>query len=33
MPDDGRVKMSTFIPLKTRKRGAGKVVVRPNGQP
>ena len=30
---DGRqVKLSTFIPLKIRKRGASKVVVRPDGQ-
>lgn len=32
MPDDGRVKMSTFDPLKTRQRGASKVVVRPDGR-
>lgn len=30
--DGGQVKMSTFIPLKIRKRGACKVVVRPGGQ-
>lgn len=30
--DGGQVKLSTFIPLKIRKRGAGKVVVRPDGQ-
>ena len=30
--DGGRVKLSTFIPLKIRKRGASKVVVRPDGQ-
>ena len=30
--DGGQVKLSTFIPLKIRKRGASKVVVRPNGQ-
>ena len=29
--DGGQVKLSTFIPLKIRKRGAGKVVVRPDG--
>ena len=29
--DGGEVKLSTFIPLKIRKRGAIKVVVRPNG--
>ena len=28
----GQVKLSTFIPLKIRKRGGSKVVVRPNGQ-
>jgi hypothetical protein len=28
---DGQVKLSTFIPLKIRKRGASKVVVRPDG--
>jgi len=28
----GQVKLSTFIPLKIRKRGASKVVVRPDGQ-
>jgi hypothetical protein len=27
----GEVKLSTFIPLKIRKRGASKVVVRPDG--
>lgn len=30
--DGGQVKLSTFIPLKIRKRGGSKVVVRPNGQ-
>jgi hypothetical protein len=30
--DDGRVKFSTFIPLKIRKRGVSKVVIRPDGQ-
>lgn len=30
--DGGRVKLSTFIPLKIRKRGGCKVVVRPDGQ-
>ena len=30
--DGGQVKLSSFIPLKIRKRGASKVVVRPNGQ-
>ncbi len=30
--DGGQVNLSTFIPLKIRKRGAGKVVVRPDGQ-
>ena len=29
--DGGAVKLSTFIPLKIRKRGARKVVVRPDG--
>ena len=29
--DGGRVRLSTFIPLKIRKRGASKVVVRPDG--
>ena len=29
--DGGQVKLSTFIPLKIRKRGARKVVVRPDG--
>ena len=29
--DGGQVKMSTFIPLKIRRRGASKVVVRPDG--
>lgn len=29
--DGGQVKLSTFIPLKIRKRGASKVVVRPHG--
>ena len=28
----GQVKLSTFIPLKIRKRGASKVVVHPDGQ-
>jgi hypothetical protein len=30
--DGGQVKLSTFIPLKIRKRGGSKVVVRPGGQ-
>ena len=30
--DGGQFKLSTFIPLKIRKRGASKVVVRPDGQ-
>ena len=30
--DGGQVKLSTFIPLKIRKRGVSKVVVRPDGQ-
>lgn len=30
--DGAQVKLSTFIPLKIRKRGASKVVVRPDGQ-
>lgn len=30
--EGGRVKLSTFIPLKIRKRGSSKVVVRPDGQ-
>ncbi|MCM8627643.1 hypothetical protein [Accumulibacter sp.] len=30
--DGGQIKLSTFIPLKIRKRGASKVVVRPDGQ-
>lgn len=30
--DGGQVKLSTFIPLKIRKRGASQVVVRPDGQ-
>ena len=30
--DGGQVKLSTFIPLKIRKRGGSKVVVRPDGQ-
>ena len=30
--DGERVKLSTFIPLKIRKRGGSKVVVRPDGQ-
>mgnify|MGYP003524549940 CR=1 FL=1 len=29
--DGGQVKLSTFIPLQIRKRGASKVVVRPDG--
>lgn len=29
--DSGQAQISTFIPLKIRKRGARKVVVRPNG--
>lgn len=29
--DGGQVKLSTFIPLKIRKRGASKEVVRPDG--
>ena len=29
--DAGQVKLSTFIPLKIRKRGASKVVIRPDG--
>ncbi len=29
--DGGQIKLSTFIPLKIRKRGASKVVVRPDG--
>lgn len=29
--DGGQVKLSTFIPLKIRKRGGSKVVVRPDG--
>ena len=29
--DGGQVKLSTFIPMKIRKRGASKVVVRPDG--
>ena len=29
--DGGQVKLSTFIPLKIRRRGASKVVVRPDG--
>lgn len=29
--DGGPVKLSTFVPLKFRKRGASKVVVRPDG--
>ncbi|AXW60750.1 hypothetical protein CJO94_00950 [Ralstonia solanacearum] len=31
--DGSRVKVSTFIPLKIRKRGASKVVVRPSDAP
>lgn len=30
--DGGQIKLSTFIPMKIRKRGASKVVVRPDGQ-
>jgi len=30
--DGGQVKLATFIPLKIRKRGNSKVVVRPDGQ-
>jgi hypothetical protein len=30
--DGGQVKLSTFIPLKIRKRGVSKVVVRPDGK-
>ena len=30
--DGGRVKLTTFIPLKIRKRGGSKVVVRPDSQ-
>jgi len=30
--DAGQVKLSTFIPLKIRKRGGRKVVLRPDGQ-
>lgn len=30
--DGGQVKLSTFIPLKIRKRGGSKLVVRPDGQ-
>ena len=30
--DGGQVKLSTFIPLKIRRRGGSKVVVRPDGQ-
>ena len=30
--DGGQVKLSTFIPLKNRKRGVRKVVVRPDGR-
>ena len=30
--DGGQVKLSTFIPLKIRKRGGSKVVVRPDSQ-
>jgi len=30
--DAGQIRLSTFIPLKIRKRGASKVVVRPDGQ-
>ena len=30
--DGGQIKLSTFIPLKIRRRGVSKVVVRPDGQ-
>lgn len=30
--EGGQIKLSTFIPLKIRKRGVSKVVVRPDGQ-
>lgn len=30
--DGGQVKLSTFIPLKIRKRGGSKLMVRPDGQ-
>ena len=30
--DGGQVKLTTFIPLKIRKRGGSKVVVRPDGE-
>lgn len=30
--DGGQIKLTTFIPLKIRRRGASKVVVRPDGQ-
>ena len=30
--EGGQIRLSTFIPLKIRKRGASKVVVRPDGQ-
>ena len=30
--DGGQVKLSTFIPLKIRKRGGSKVMIRPDGQ-
>ena len=30
--DGGAVKLSTFIPLQIRKRGARKVAVRPDGE-
>jgi hypothetical protein len=30
--DSGQVRLSTFIPLKIRKRGGSKVVVRPDGR-
>jgi hypothetical protein len=30
--DGGQITLSTFIPLKIRRRGASKVVVRPDGQ-
>ena len=31
--DGGQLKLSTFIPLKIKKRGGSKVVVRPDGPP
>lgn len=30
--EGGQIRLSTFIPMKIRKRGASKVVVRPDGQ-